>query len=58
MNPFLYYLNNSICSQLHSVGYCDKHYRSKPELARKKTQPRNEKCNCGSGKKYKNCCGK
>jgi hypothetical protein len=23
-----------------------------------KTQERNERCSCGSGKKYKNCCGK
>jgi len=31
--------------------------RNVPEYARKKDQGRNEKCNCGSGKKYKKCCG-
>lgn len=29
----------------------------KPYIA-EATQPRNSKCNCGSGKKYKQCCGK
>lgn len=32
--------------------------RNVPEYARKKEQSRNELCKCGSGKKYKNCCGK
>jgi uncharacterized protein YecA (UPF0149 family) len=31
---------------------------NKPDLARKKEQPRNEVCKCGSNKKYKNCCGR
>lgn len=31
--------------------------RNVPEYARKKDQGRNEKCNCGSGKKHKKCCG-
>ena len=32
--------------------------RHVPEFARKKEQPRNELCKCGSGLKYKKCCGK
>jgi uncharacterized protein YchJ len=33
-------------------------FREKLKLAAKKSkQGRNEKCACGSGKKYKNCCG-
>lgn len=32
--------------------------RNRPDLAPKKDQPRNERCKCGSGKKYKVCCGK
>lgn len=32
--------------------------RNVPEYARKKDQGRNEKCSCGSGKKYKKCCGR
>lgn len=35
-----------------------RHYRNVPEYARKKEQSRNELCNCGSGLKYKKCCGK
>jgi uncharacterized protein YecA (UPF0149 family) len=35
-----------------------KSVRNVPEYARKKEQGRNEKCNCGSGLKYKKCCGK
>lgn len=27
-------------------------------IARNKAQPRNERCVCGSGLKYKLCCGK
>ena len=34
-----------------------KQVRHVPQYDRKKEQPRNEKCNCGSGKKYKKCCG-
>lgn len=30
---------------------------SKVKLGVKKKQPRNERCLCGSGKKYKHCCG-
>jgi len=36
----------------------DKFERNVPESARKKEQGRNEKCNCGSGLKYKKCCGR
>jgi hypothetical protein len=32
--------------------------RNVPQYAPKKEQGRNEKCKCGSGLKYKNCCGK
>ena len=32
--------------------------RNYPELARKTAQGRNERCVCGSGRKYKHCCGK
>ena len=32
-------------------------YPPKPKIAEKKVE-RNEPCPCGSGKKYKNCCGK
>lgn len=35
-----------------------KEVRHVPEYARKKEQPRNEKCNCGSALKYKKCCGR
>ena len=27
-------------------------------VVRKKDQPRNQRCLCGSGRKYKLCCGK
>jgi uncharacterized protein YecA (UPF0149 family) len=32
--------------------------RNVPQYARKNEQGRNAKCNCGSGLKYKKCCGK
>jgi hypothetical protein len=32
--------------------------RDVPEHMPKKEQGRNEKCHCGSGLKYKKCCGK
>lgn len=35
-----------------------KYQRNVPEYKRKKEQGRNEKCLCGSGKKYKACCGR
>lgn len=35
-----------------------KQFRQDKVYVAKKTQGRNELCNCGSGKKYKNCCGK
>jgi hypothetical protein len=35
-----------------------KSVRNVPEYARKNEQGRNDKCNCGSGLKYKKCCGK
>jgi len=33
-------------------------YRTSKFKQNPKEQGRNEKCNCHSGKKYKNCCGK
>lgn len=39
-------------------GYFPRPVRNRPDLARKKEQGRNEQCACGSGKKYKYCCGK
>lgn len=55
----------NVLSEIMEIPYYDtifdgsspKYYRNKPELQRKKAQPRNEQCNCGSGKKYKRCCG-
>jgi hypothetical protein len=35
-----------------------KYVRNRPDLMPKTEQPRNEKCKCGSGLKYKHCCGK
>jgi uncharacterized protein YecA (UPF0149 family) len=32
--------------------------RNVPRFMPKKEQPRNERCKCGSGIKYKKCCGK
>jgi uncharacterized protein YecA (UPF0149 family) len=40
------------------MGYWPKPCRNRPDLMPKKDQGRNEKCSCGSGKKYKACCGK
>lgn len=34
-----------------------KNTRNAPELMDPRVQSRNEKCKCGSGKKYKKCCG-
>lgn len=34
-----------------------KEFRNVPEYARKNEQSRNEQCACGSGLKYKKCCG-
>ena len=31
---------------------------SRSNLKKNQRVPRNSKCPCGSGKKYKNCCGK
>lgn len=50
----------------HDCYYMNEAYRipikaskviNKPEHRREKAQNRNEKCACGSGKKYKKCCG-
>jgi hypothetical protein len=35
-----------------------KYYRDVPAFMPKKEQGRNEKCKCGSGLKYKKCCGR
>lgn len=55
MHPLLYSYYED--SRKH-FGLSTKPIRNRPNLARKTEQGRNEKCNCGSGKKYKNCCGK
>jgi hypothetical protein len=43
---------------MKECGFFPKPQRNRPDLIRKKEQGRNERCNCGSGLKYKNCCGK
>jgi len=43
---------------MKELGYFHKPERNRPDLMPKKEQGRNEKCNCGSGSKYKFCCGK
>lgn len=43
---------------MKDCGFFSKPIRNVPQYARKKEQGRNEKCKCGSGKKYKHCCGK
>jgi len=51
-------VSSNIYSHMKSEG-CFKSYGSdRPDLMRPKAQGRNERCNCGSGKKYKYCCGK
>ncbi len=35
-----------------------KNYKKSKTIVKEKTPGRNEPCNCGSGKKYKHCCGK
>lgn len=46
------YMNNDILFPKN------KPIRNVPQFMRKKDQNRNELCNCGSGSKYKKCCGK
>jgi hypothetical protein len=43
---------------MKSEGYFKSPGRNRPDLMRPKEQGRNERCNCKSGLKYKNCCGK
>jgi uncharacterized protein YchJ len=43
---------------MKDFGFWPKYQRDRPDLMRPKEQGRNEKCACGSGKKYKYCCGK
>lgn len=64
MNPKSYFSSLLALSSVLSGPYKDidislsKPVRDVPEYARKKEQSRNEKCACGSGLKYKKCCGK
>jgi len=44
-----------ICENMAYYGNCAGVSRNKP-IIKPKTQERNEKCACGSGKKYKSCC--
>jgi uncharacterized protein YecA (UPF0149 family) len=43
---------------MKDLGFCPKFQRNRPDLMRPHEQGRNEKCACGSGLKYKKCCGK
>lgn len=49
-----------VIGAVHGKDCCKKHFsaftRTKPIMSTR--QGRNEKCKCGSGKKFKNCCGK
>lgn len=42
----------------NNVSYETKHEKIKSDIKEKASQPLNSACNCGSGKKYKNCCAK
>ena len=44
--------NEPVCSKRYKTGKCT----GKKPVTAKKYQGRNEKCNCGSGVKFKNCC--
>ena len=46
------------CCSMKSIGYFPRYERNVPQYMPKKAQGRNERCNCHSGLKYKNCCGK
>jgi uncharacterized protein YchJ len=56
--PSFYEIVSDIYGVMKDCGYFPKPVRDRPDLMPKKEQGRNEKCNCGSGKKYKHCCGK
>ena len=51
---------NSGPHRIHNRFYCDFHYKklvvTKPLKFAEKEPGRNERCYCGSGKKYKQCC--
>jgi uncharacterized protein YecA (UPF0149 family) len=52
-----YSLRDSI-QTMREMGFVSVYRRDRPDLMPPKEQGRNEKCSCGSGKKYKNCCGR
>jgi uncharacterized protein YecA (UPF0149 family) len=54
MNESIY--NESVQGLANVFGF--KPSRLDKEYLRRKEQPRNELCNCGSGKKFKKCCGR
>jgi uncharacterized protein YecA (UPF0149 family) len=63
-------MNRTALAQILTLSACNpytnnkallpkiKKHRNVPEYARKKEQGRNELCKCGSGLKYKKCCGR
>lgn len=52
-------LRNLCGNQYDDFGmFSTKSYRNKPSLMPPNSQGRNEPCLCGSGLKYKKCCGK
>jgi uncharacterized protein YecA (UPF0149 family) len=53
-----YYDSAYTLQNMRMYGFFPKPQRDRPDLMRPKEQGRNEKCNCGSGLKYKKCCGK
>lgn len=52
--------NRTGTNRIRHTFYCDKHFKelvvTKPILKTGAVIGRNEKCSCGSGKKYKHCC--
>ena len=50
-------MNNLFYSDIFDLLPKWRYERNRPDLMPPKEQGRNEPCNCGSGKKYKKCCG-
>ena len=42
----------------HDTDYVKEHSSKIAPIVKEKTPGRNDLCSCGSGKKYKHCCGK
>ena len=49
---------NDVLSDMEKIAIIKEYRRSKTVVRKEKKIGRNEPCPCGSGKKYKNCCGK